>query len=371
MIYFDNSATTRPCKSCVDVMLNVMQDRFANASSLHLAGVESHREIEKVKNALASSLGCTPNEILIGPGGTYCNNLAMHSAVSALKRRGNKIVLSSIEHPSVSEYAAILEKDGFKVVYCNPLTDDFEKEIDKSTILVSCMLVNNETGLILDVDKLRGMIDRAGSVALLHVDAVQAFGKIPVNVKRLGCDFLTVSGHKINGPKGIGALYVKRGVRVSPIVHGGEQENGVIPGTYNTPAAAGFAAAIEEMKTKPTDYLNDLNQYFRKRVSEFDFIKINSYGNHAPHVINITFDGYLGENILHFFEGHDIFVSQGSACSSHSRQKGKTLTALGESKRISDGSIRVSFDYNNTVNEIDEFFEVCSLIPEKLIKFYK
>lgn len=154
-------------------------------------------------------------------------------------------------------------------------------------------------------------------------------------------------------------------------MYGGEQENGVIPGTYNTPAAAGFAVAVAEIAKKNMSYFDRLYEHFIKRAAEFDFIKINTFGNHAHHIINITFDGYLGENVLHFFEAYDIYVSQGSACSSHGKQKSKTVAALGVDKKTADGSVRVSFDYNNTIEEIDAFFEVCALIPEKLIKLYR
>ena len=304
-------------------------------------------------------------------GGTYCNNLAICSAANALKRRGNKIVISSIEHPSVTECALSLKDKGFEVAVCNPLTDDFENAIDEKTILVSCMLVNNETGLILPVEKLKKIITAKKSPALLHIDAVQAFGKIPVNVKKLGADFLTVSAHKINGPKGIGALFVKKGVRIIPIVYGGEQESGYIPGTYNSPAAAGFSMAVSDIAKKDPLYLKKLYDYFVEKSKQFDFISINNFGNHACHIINMTFNGYLGENVLHFLEGYDIFVSQGSACSSHSKQKSKTLIALGCDKKTADCSVRISFDYNNTTEQIDKFFEVCSLIPQKLIKLYK
>ncbi len=371
MIYFDNSSTTKQSDLVTDEMIAYMQNEFANASSLHIAGVKAHKSIDDVKKEISKALGCTPQEIYIGSGGTFCNNLALHSAVQALKRRGNKIVISSIEHPSVTEYALSLQNEGFEVILCNPLTDDFEKAIDEKTIIVSCMLVNNETGLILPVEKIKKIITAKKSPALLHIDAVQAFGKIAVNVKKLGADFLTVSAHKINGPKGIGALYVKKGVRIIPITHGGEQEGSYIPGTYNSPAAAGFAVAVREIQKKDTVYLKNLYDYFEEKSKEFDFISINKFGNHAFHIINISFDGYLGENVLHFLEGYDIFVSQGSACSSHSKQKSKTLIALGSDKKIADCSIRVSFDYNNTTQQIDEFFNVCLLIPQKLIKFYK
>ncbi len=371
MIYFDNSSTTKQSDNVTNKMLFYMQNEFANASSLHIAGVKANQSVIDAKKELSKALGCTPQEIYIGSGGTFCNNLALHSASQALKRRGNKIVISSIEHPSVTECALSLQKEGFEVVLCNPLTDDFETQIDDKTIVVSCMLVNNETGLVLPVEKIKKIITAKKSPALLHIDAVQAFGKIPVNVKKLGADFLTVSAHKINGPKGIGALYVKKGVRVIPIIHGGEQENTFIPGTYNSPAAAGFAVAVEDIIKKDISYLKTLYDYFVKKSKAFDFISINKFGNHAFHIINVTFDGYLGENVLHFLESHDIFVSQGSACSSHSKQKSKTLVALGCDKKTADCSVRISFDYNNTIQQIDGFFEVCSLIPQKLIKLYK
>ncbi len=371
MIYFDNSSTTKPSDSVISAMSTCLAQEFANASSLHVAGVRAHKIIENTKKAIASKLGCTPTEILLGSGGTYCNNLALCSMANSLKRRGNKIVISSIEHPSVSECVHSLKEQGFKVAECNPLTDDFEREIDEKTVAVSCMLVNNETGLILPVEKLKKIITAKKSPALLHVDAVQAFGKLDVNVKKLGVDMLTVSAHKINGPKGMGALYVKKGVRILPIVHGGEQEGGLIPGTYNTPAAAGFLAAVNGLSNESKSHFEALYSHFIKRAEEFNFIKINTFGNHAHHIVNMTFDGYLGENVLHYLEGYDIFVSQGSACSSHSKQKGKTVLALGADKRTADGSVRVSFDKNNTIAEIDRFFEVCSDIPQRLIKLYK
>lgn len=371
MIYFDNSSTTKPSEAVVNAVKCSLENDFANASSLHIAGVRAHKCIESAKKSISSVLGCTTAEIYLTPGGTYSNNLAILSAVNSLKRRGNRIVISSVEHPSVSECVKKLEQEGYEVVLCNPLNNEMFEAITEKTILVSCMLVNNETGLILPVDKLRKAISLKNSPALLHIDAVQAFGKIPINVKRLGADFVTVSAHKINGPKGIGAIYAKSGTRIFPIVSGGEQENGLIPGTYNTPAAAGFDIAVRELSNIDSDHFTRLYNHFINRAEEYDFIKINKFGNHAHHIINLTFEGYLGENVLHFLESYDIFVSQGSACSSHSKQKSKTLIALGKDKKTADCSIRVSFDKNNTIDEIDEFFSVCANIPDKIIKLYK
>lgn len=372
MIYFDNSATTKMSDGCIKAMCDAMQDTFANASSLHTAGVRAHKIIDEARKNLSLSLGCNAQEIFFTSGGTYSNNLAIMSAVNMLCRRGKKIVVNSTEHPSVLECVASLEQKGYEIVYCDMRdTDKLNEIIDKNTILVCCMLVNNETGLVLPVDKIKSIIDKNGSPALFHVDAVQAFGKMPVNVKKIKCDFLTVSAHKINGPKGVGALYVRKGVRLSPIVFGGEQESGFVPGTYNTPAIAGFSQAVTELKTKSYDTLKNLYEHFVCRMSEFDFIKHNYFENHAHHIINITFDGYLGENVLHYLENFGIYASQGSACSSHSKQKGKVIQILGADKKTADGSLRISFDYNNTIEQIDEFFEACSNIPEKLIKLYK
>ena len=371
MIYFDNSSTTRPSVGVINAVNTAMSECFANASSLHIEGVTAHKVIDEAKKIIARSLGCTPMEILLGSGGTFCNNLAVSSAAASLKRRGKKIVISSIEHPSVSECAMSFKDVGFDVVMCDPTKSDFEREIDENTVLVSCMMVNNETGLILPVDKLKRIITAKKSPALLHIDAVQAYGKIPVNVKKLNADFVTVSAHKINGPKGIGALYVKKGTRVIPLVRGGEQEGGIVPGTYNVPAIAGFSTAVKEMLERDNSCFDLLYDRFVSRVSEFDFIKLNQFGEHAHHIINVSFDGYLGENVLHFLESKGIFVSQGSACSSHSKQKSKTIVALGGDKKTADGSIRVSFDHNNTTDEIDAFFDVCSQIPDKLIRLYK
>ena len=233
------------------------------------------------------------------------------------------------------------------------------------------MYVNNETGLILPVDRLRAIINAKKSPALLHIDAVQAFGKLDISVKKLQCDFLTVSAHKINGPKGIGALYVRRGVKTTPVIFGGEQEGGIVPGTYNTPAAAGFAVAVSQLKEKKKEHLKMLYDHFLESLECYEFIKLNSFGKHAYHIINISFEGYLGENVLHFLEGYEIFASQGSACSSHSKQKGKVIQILGADKKRADGSLRISFCYENTVEEIDRFFDICALIPDKLIKLYK
>ena len=371
MIYFDNSATTKPSKACIRAMTEAMETRFANASSIHAAGVAAKSDLDRCRSALARKLGSSTDEVLLTCGGTFSNNLAIHSAVTALRRRGNKIVVSSIEHPSVLECVKEYEKQGITVSLCHPDVESFKKEIDENTILVSCMLVNNETGLILPAGELKSIIRRAGSPALLHIDAVQAFGKIDVNVKKLDCDMLTVSAHKINGPKGAGALYVRKGVRVIPVTFGGEQENSLVPGTYNSPTFAGFAAAVEELSGKDPGYLKSLYDHFVSRADEYGFIGINSFGGQAPHIINVSFDGYLGENILHYLEGFEIYASQGSACSSHSKQKGRVLTALGADRKTADCSLRISFDYNNTITDIDEFFKVCSSIPEKIIKYYK
>ena len=244
MIYLDNSATTKPYAAVSALIAEQEQTNFANASALYRAAVQAEEGILQVKQAIASVLHCTAEEVLLTSGGTYSNNLAVLGAAEARKRMGNRIVLSSVEHPSVYACGAVLQERGFDVVYAAPTAEAFEEAINEKTIVVAAMLVNNEVGTILPIEKIARIIKRKKAPAHFHVDGVQAFCKIPCNAALLKCDSFSISAHKLKGPKGIGALYLKKGVRVKNITVGGEQEKGMIPGTYNSPAAFGFAEAI-------------------------------------------------------------------------------------------------------------------------------
>lgn len=367
MIYFDNSATTRPHPEVSRLMHSLMDECYFNASSLYAEGSRAMGYINAAKAALSIEMGCERSEVILGPSGTVLNNLAVLGAAEGNRRRGTRVVISSVEHPSVYTLTGELERRGFEVVLSPPTEEGFYDAVDQNTVLVSAMQVNNETGLILPVYKIREIIAQKQSKALLHIDAVQAFLRLPTHVKKLGCDLLTVSAHKIHGPKGIAALYVKKGTKLSPLLFGGGQESALMPGTYNHIAAAGFSKAIEIYDSAAAKaQLKELCDYFIERLSDISFIKLNrGAGEYCDHIINISFDGYIGENVLHFLEMCGILVSVGSACSSRSKSRGRVLKAQGFDF---SSAVRISFCPQNTKAEIDEFFKAALRVKDELIK---
>ena len=267
-----------------------------------------------------------------------------------------------------------LSEEGFEVIEAEPTIHGFSEAINDKTVLVSCMLVNNETGLILPIADLAALIKRSGAPALLHVDAVQALGKVKFSVKKLGCDLLTVSSHKIHGPKGCGALYVKKGVRILPIVHGGGQERNLISGTHNTPAIAGFGKAAQlasEEFAERQATLQALERYFTEEAAKRDYLSLNRDSrSHAPHILNVSFMGYVGENVLHFLESEGVYVSVGAACSNNSGH-GSILQKMHAERKNVLGAIRVSFSHQSTAEDIDAFFAAADKAVSILIKKYK
>lgn len=362
-IYLDNSATTKPCDRAVKKVVEMMTQKYGNPSSLHSKGLEAQHELEYVRSLCADILAADKSEIYFTSGGTEGNNTAVFGAVNALKRRGNKIVTTAIEHSSVTEAMKKLENDGFEVVYIEPdgngrvSAEDFEKAIDKKTILVSVMAVNNEIGAVQPVDKIRKIINKNGSPAIYHVDAVQAFGKIPVKAKKLGADIITASSHKIHGPKGAGILYIKKGTRILPLHYGGEQEKKIRPGTEALPAICGMGAAIEELSdmNQKMEKITELNRYCREKVSEIENIKINSDTECIPYILNFSVKGIRSETMLHFLASEGIFVSSGSACAKG--KKSHVLSAMKINASIADSAIRISFSRYNTKNDVDELIK--------------
>lgn len=267
-----------------------------------------------------------------------------------------------------------LTEEGFEVIEAEPDLAGFAEAINDKTVLVSCMLVNNETGLILPIAEIAALIKRTGAPALLHVDAVQALGKVRFSVKKLGCDLLTVSSHKIHGPKGCGALYVKKGVRILPVVHGGGQEKNLISGTHNTPAIAGFGKAAQSASEEfalRQEKLRALSQYFIDEAAKRDYLAINRDDRpHAPHILNVSFIGYVGENVLHFLESEGVYVSVGAACSNNSGH-GSILQKMHAERKNVLGAIRVSLSHQSTVEDIDAFFAAADKAVSILIKKYK
>lgn len=356
--YLDNSATTAVSKAAAEKAVELMTVNFGNPSSLHTFGFQAEKELDAARSTIAQCLKVRQDEIFFTSGGTEANNLAVLGAVEAKKRSGKKIVVTAIEHSSVLDSVKHLEGKGFEVERVYPKDKngfdigDFERAIDENTILVSAMLVNNETGLRPPVSKISGIIKRKKSPALFHVDAVQAFGKENVSPSSLSCDLLTVSSHKIHGPKGVGALYVKKGVRLIPRTFGGKQESSLRPGTEALPLIGAFAVAAKESMSRAKDEnIFGLNQYLRQKLCELPDIIINSPEDASPYILNFSALGIRSETMLHHLSAQGVFVSSGSACSKGA--KSHVLTALKLDDAVIDSAVRVSFSKESTLEEVD------------------
>ena len=356
--YLDNSATTQVSTAAAQKALDIMCNIYGNPSSLHTMGIEAEKELETARKTIAKTIGCESDELFFTSGGTEANNTAVFGAVKALKRRGNKIVTSSMEHSSVMETMAQLEADGFKVTYLTPdengviTADQIKNAVDDKTILVSVMTANNEVGSINDISKIRKIITAKKSPALIHTDAVQAFGKLNIKVKKLDVDLMTLSSHKIHGPKGVGALYIKKGKRILPLHFGGEQEKKIRPGTEALPLIGAFGVAVGEIDID-TNYeiVKSLNDYAKEQLSQIDSITFNSKENALPYILNISVKGIRSETMLHHLAQNNVYVSSGSACA-----KGKpshVLSAMGINKDSADSALRISFSKLNTKEDID------------------
>ena len=347
-IYLDNSATTRVCEKSAEKVLELMTQCYGNPSSLHKKGLEAQREVAHARQAVAVSLGAQPREIIFTSGGTEANNLAVLGGAAAGRRRGKRIVTTAIEHPSVLEPMRQLEKEGFEVVFLTPDADGrvpeeaVLKAVTGDTLLISVMAVNNELGSIQPIEVLKKAVKRAGAPALVHVDGVQAYGKLPLRPEKLGIDLLTVSGHKIHGPKGVGALYVSKNARILPRTFGGGQERELRPGTEAAPLIAGLGAAAEELPDWRQAYsrMEKLRDYTLQKLSGLEGVEVNSPVEGLPYLLNFSALGIRSETMLHFLAQRGIYVSSGSACA-----KGKqshVLKAAGLPDSRISSAIRVS-----------------------------
>ena len=363
MIYLDNSATTRVCEKSAEKVLELMTQCYGNPSSLHKKGLEAQREVAHARQAVAVSLGAQPREIIFTSGGTEANNLAVLGGAAAGRRRGKRIVTTAIEHPSVLEPMRQLEKEGFEVVFLTPDADGrvpeeaVLKAVTGDTILISVMAVNNELGSIQPIEVLKKAVKRAGAPALVHVDGVQAYGKLPLRPEKLGIDLLTVSGHKIHGPKGVGALYVSKNARILPRTFGGGQERELRPGTEAAPLIAGLGAAAEELPDWRQAYsrMEKLRDYTLQKLSGLEGVEVNSPVEGLPYLLNFSALGIRSETMLHFLAQRGIYVSSGSACA-----KGKqshVLKAAGLPDSRISSAIRVSFSRENTERDADALAE--------------
>lgn len=359
----DNSATTRVCEKSAEKVLELMTQCYGNPSSLHKKGLEAQREVAHARQAVAVSLGAQPREIIFTSGGTEANNLAVLGGAAAGRRRGKRIVTTAIEHPSVLEPMRQLEKEGFEVVFLTPDADGrvpeeaVLKAVTGDTILISVMAVNNELGSIQPIEVLKKAVKRAGAPALVHVDGVQAYGKLPLRPEKLGIDLLTVSGHKIHGPKGVGALYVSKNARILPRTFGGGQERELRPGTEAAPLIAGLGAAVEELPDWRQAYsrMEKLRDYTLQKLSGLEGVEVNSPVEGFPYLLNFSALGIRSETMLHFLAQRGIYVSSGSACA-----KGKqshVLKAAGLPDSRISSAIRVSFSRENTERDADALAE--------------
>ena len=338
-----------------------MTEIYGNPSSLHTLGIRAEEVLGSSRRTVAQALGVSSGEIYFTSGGTEANNLAVLGTAKWLRKRGNRIVTTAIEHSSVAESMNELEEEGFEVIRLTPDSsghispESFENSINEKTILVSSMYVNNETGLILPVDKLKRIIEDKNSPAVLHSDCVQAFCKIPVKPQKLGIDIATVSAHKLHAPKGVGAIYIRKGLHTKPRQFGGEQERKIRPGTEPLPLIAAFAEAIKEINIS-ANYraVTALNELLRKKLAEMN-LTINSPSDALPYILNFSVPGIRSETMLHFLASEGIYVSSGSACA-----KGKpshVLTAMGLNKNTADSALRVSFSAENTADDITALTE--------------
>lgn len=373
-VYLDNSATTIVCKNAADKILELLTLKYGNPSSLHEKGIEAENELKVARNIIAKSLDCDAKEIYFTSGGTESNNLALFGAAFAKKKFGNRIITTEIEHSSVLESAYELEKLGFEVVYLKPdkygyvSKQDIYDAINKDTILVSIMMVNNELGSILPVDCVKKMIKQKNSSALLHIDAVQAYGKISVKPHKLGADLLSVSAHKIHGPKGVGALFISKGIKILPRTFGGLQEERIRPGTQAAPLIAGFGEAVKEFGdiNKRLVEIKELRDYCVSKLKQLDGIHINSADDAIPYIVNFSTSSFRSEIILHYLGARNIYVSSGSACSKG--KKSHVLESALQDKTLIDSAIRLSFSKYNTKEDVDIFINVLSDGIKKLVK---
>lgn len=356
--YLDNSATTKPCAGAKKRINEALDSLWGNPSSLHDIGLSAELLLCDARKAVSSLLSCKESELYFTSGGTESNNIALFGAANAMKKRGKRFVVSSVEHPSVSRVFDELEQEGFEVVripvdrFGVVSVSDLENAVDENTVLVSMMAVNNELGSVEPIEKLSKIVKEKHSPALVHVDAVQAFGKIPLNVKKLGIDLMSVSAHKIHGVKGAGALFVKETVHLAPHVFGGGQEKNIRPGTEPLPAIAAFYGAAEEVNIKKTlPVVTALRDEFLRGLSKIDGVVINSGENALPYIVNISLPDRPSEAVLNFLSSKRIFVSSGSACAKGHRSP--TLTAAGLETELINSSLRISLSRFTTKEELD------------------
>lgn len=360
--YLDNSATTAVTPEVAALAAHIMTEQYGNPSSLHRRGFWAERALTEARGQVAAVLRCRPEEIIFTSGGTESNNLALLGAARAVRRRGNRIVTTAVEHHSVLAVCRQLESEGFEVAYVSPdaggviTPESFAAACDEKTVLASCMMVNSETGALHDIPAIAAACRRKNPGILFHADCVQAFGRLEIAPARWGVQLVSVSGHKIHAPKGVGALYVAKGVRLLPPLYGSGQERGLRPGTENLPGICAMGLAAERMNARRAEnaaHFTALRQKLITNLSQSPAVCINSPEAAAPYIINLSVEGIRSEIMIHYLEQFEIYVSSGSACAKGERSH--VLTAMGLPEDHIDSAIRVSMTDTTAEEEIDEF----------------
>lgn len=373
--YFDNSASTKVLEPVKDIVAAAMTEDYGNPSARHRKGMEAEQYIKEAAEIIAGTLKVAPKEIIFTSGGSESNNMALIGGAMANKRAGNHIITTAIEHPSVYNPLSFLEEQGFSVTYLpvdargHISLEELEKAIRPETILVSVMYVNNEVGAVEPVEAISQVIKKKNPAILFHADAIQAYGKLVIRPKRQGIDLLSVSGHKIHGPKGVGFLYADQRVKLKPLIYGGGQQRGMRSGTENVPGIAGLGAAAKFMYTDHGEKLKAfyaLKDHMISRLSEIEGVTVNSFPDElsAPQIVSAGFFGVRSEVLLHALEDREIYVSSGSACSSNHPAVSGTLKGIGVKPELLDSTLRFSFGIFNTIEEVDYCIDVLKeLLP--------
>lgn len=378
--YLDNSATTRCSDRACQLMVDLLTKDYGNPSSLHSKGMEAERYVEEAKKKIAKTLKVADKEIIFTSGGTESNNLAIIGAALANKRAGMHVITTAIEHASVSNPMQYLEELGFRVTYlgvdefgCISL-DELEQAVTEETILVSLMQINNEIGAVEPIEEAAKLIKAKNPATLVHVDAIQSYGKLRIYPKKMNIDMLSVSGHKIHGPKGSGFLWVKEKTKLKPLILGGGQQKGMRSGTENVPAIAGLgeaAAEIYEDFDAKIEHLYYIKERFIDGITAMEGITINGRAGRdsAPHIVSVSFADIRSEVLLHSLEDKGIYISAGSACSSNKPAISRTLKSIGVKQNLLDSTIRFSFCVHTTEEEIDYTIQVLGELLPMLRKY--
>lgn len=374
-VYLDNSATTRCLDSVAQIVAKIMVEDYGNPSSMHIKGMEAEQYIRQAKEIISKNLKVNEKEIYFTSGGTESDNLALMGAAYANRRKGRHLITTAIEHPAIIQAMQHLEEQGFLVTYLpvdkrgKVSMESVQRAITNETILISVMYTNNEIGALQPIGEIGALIQKMNPQILFHVDAVQGYGKCNIYPRKLGIDMLSVSGHKIHGPKGVGFLYVNEKVKIKPIIFGGSQQKGLRSGTENVPGIAGLAKAVQEVYNnmeEEVDKLYQLKEAFIQGVKQIPNCKINGLTGRdsAPHIVSLSVEGVRSEVLLHALEEQGIYVSAGSACAAHKPIPSYTLKAIGIEKHLLESTVRFSFSIFTTMEEIDYTLQVLyDMIP--------